>query len=102
MNSRFLRASGLNEEVEKMVNVFGDPIDQTDSKIIVDYLKEKLRDVTQAGGSSRQSSLRSSSGRSHPEFSGWSCASGADPSARAIWRSGERTSSSRCRRRRSL
>ena len=40
MNSRFLGASGWDAEVAKMINVFGAPIDQSDAKIILEYLKE--------------------------------------------------------------
>ena len=39
MNSPFLNAAGWDAEVTKMINAFGAPIDQTDAKIIADYLK---------------------------------------------------------------
>jgi hypothetical protein len=39
MNSPFLDASGWDAEVTKMIKAFGAPIDDTDAKVISDYLK---------------------------------------------------------------
>ena len=40
MNSPVLNAAGWDAEVAKMINAFGAPIDETDAKIIADYLKK--------------------------------------------------------------
>ena len=40
MNSPFLDEAGWDAEVAKMINAFGASIDETDAKIIVDYLKK--------------------------------------------------------------
>ena len=40
MNSGFLNAAGWDAEVTKMIKAFGAPIDDTDAKIIADYLKK--------------------------------------------------------------
>jgi sulfite dehydrogenase (cytochrome) subunit B len=40
MNSPFLNAAGWDAEVNKMINVFGAPIDQADANNIADYLKK--------------------------------------------------------------
>jgi mono/diheme cytochrome c family protein len=39
MNSPFLNAAGWDAEVNKMIKVFGAPIDDADAKAIADYLK---------------------------------------------------------------
>jgi hypothetical protein len=46
MNSPVLNAAGWDAEVAKMINAFGAPIDETDAKIIADYLKKNLWEVT--------------------------------------------------------
>ena len=46
MNSPVLDAAGWDAEVAKMINAFGAPIDETDAKIIADYLKKNLWEVT--------------------------------------------------------
>jgi hypothetical protein len=38
MNSPFLNAASWQAEVNKMINVFGAPIDEADAKIITEYL----------------------------------------------------------------
>jgi len=38
MNSRFLSAASWQSELNKMINVFGEPIDETDAKVITAYL----------------------------------------------------------------
>jgi hypothetical protein len=38
MNSPFLNAAGWDSEVTKMIKVMGAPIDDTDAKVIKDYL----------------------------------------------------------------
>ena len=38
MNSTFLNAAGWDDEVTKMINAFGAPIDPADARIIADYL----------------------------------------------------------------
>lgn len=40
MNSPFLNAAGWDAEVNKMIKVFGAPIDAGDAKAIADYLKK--------------------------------------------------------------
>lgn len=40
MNSRFLDKAGWTAEVNKMINVFGAPIDKADAEIIAAYLAE--------------------------------------------------------------
>lgn len=40
MNSPFLNAAGWDAEVNKMIKVFGAPIDAGDAKAISDYLKK--------------------------------------------------------------
>jgi mono/diheme cytochrome c family protein len=39
MNSPFLNPAGWDAEVNKMIQVFGAPIDDADAKVIADYLK---------------------------------------------------------------
>jgi mono/diheme cytochrome c family protein len=39
MNSPFLNSAGWDAEVNKMIKVYGAPIDDADTKIIADYLK---------------------------------------------------------------
>lgn len=39
MNSPFLSPAGWDAEVTKMIKMFGAPIDDTDAKVIADYLK---------------------------------------------------------------
>ncbi len=39
MNSPFLSPASWDAEVTKMIKVFGAPIDDTDAKVIADYLK---------------------------------------------------------------
>jgi hypothetical protein len=38
MNSPFLDAAAWQAEVSKMINAFGAPINETDAKIITEYL----------------------------------------------------------------
>jgi len=40
MNSPFLNAAQWDAEVNKMIRVFGAPIDEADAKAIADYLKK--------------------------------------------------------------
>ena len=42
-NAPFLDRQGWETEVNKMVKAFGAPIEPTDTKIIVDYLRDALR-----------------------------------------------------------
>mgnify|MGYP000672157674 CR=1 FL=1 len=40
MNSVYLNSAGWDAEVTKMIKVFGAPIDETDAKVIAEYLKK--------------------------------------------------------------
>ena len=40
MNSVFLNSAGWDAEVNKMIKAFGAPIDDSDAKVIADYLKK--------------------------------------------------------------
>jgi len=53
MNSPFLKASGWDAEVAKMINAFGAPIEPADAKVIADYLKRLYGTPPSAAASER-------------------------------------------------
>jgi hypothetical protein len=59
MNSPFLNAAGWDAEVAKMISAFGASIDQSDAKIIADYLKNNYATIQtiDAGSAAARSSL---------------------------------------------
>jgi mono/diheme cytochrome c family protein len=74
MNSPFLSAAGWDAEVAKMINAFGAPIDQSDAKVIADYLKknygnESFPALTARPAGIRPSSLEKDEGIAKPSFS---------------------------------
>src|SRR5580700_11589901 len=70
MNSPFLSAAGWDAEVAKMINAFGAPIDQSDAKVIADYLKKNYGTPIASAANEKPVQLKQAAGLDKVEAQG--------------------------------